>query len=148
MDTLDGMENIANRRVVTVQTNKMAEFNGVYDDSGKIIYEKNGIKVINKGVNEDNNAVIICVKNQNHGRMCIMAENIIINGYELRGTFLCANESGQKQVAFIYFKDEEWNDVEIVTPIEGEMSLQILLNESGKDMDYVMELSEHVSLIF
>ena len=148
VNTPDGSESIGSRRVVTIQTNKITEFSSSYDDSGEILYDGNGIKIVNKGINVDNTSAIICVENQSYGSLYIQAEDIVINGNEVSPAFLCANAVGQKQIGLIYFKDANWNDIEIGTAVDGEMTLQIYSKENESDAGYAIQVSETVKMTF
>ncbi len=129
---------------VTIDTNKKAEYKGNYDDSGEVLYESNGIKILYKGINEDNTAAILCAENHNYGNVYIHIDNIVINGYELNYTFFNFKETEQKQIRFIYFKDKDSNEVEIGEIEEGTMLMHIWAGESV-DKEYVFETMEELT---
>lgn len=80
----DTYDNIADTDCVLIKTSLYDQKDTKADDSGEVLYEKDGIKIIGKYVNDSDfwgAAVLLYVENNSDRNVVIQAENVSINGF-------------------------------------------------------------------
>ena len=80
----DSYDTIANTDCVLIKTSLFDQMDTKADDSGEVLYEKDGIKIIGKYVNDSDfwgAAILLYVENNSDRNVVIHAENVSINGF-------------------------------------------------------------------
>ena len=73
---------------VKLETSAAASFDYSYDDSGTLLYEENGIKIVCQGFNDDGNPIIYLYSTGELSEGCVVEEyEIYINGKKSRADF-------------------------------------------------------------
>lgn len=79
----DSWEDIAESEQIIVKTNMADQYTQTYDDTGEILYNKNGLKIVSKGLNSSilGTELLLYVENNSKENITIQADNVSINGF-------------------------------------------------------------------
>lgn len=80
----DSFDNIADTDCVLIKTSLYNQMDTKADDSGEVLYDKDGIKIIGKYVNDSDfwgAAILLYIENNTDKNVIIQADNVSINGF-------------------------------------------------------------------
>lgn len=80
----DTYDNIADTDCVLIKTSLYDQMDTKADDSGEVLYDKDGIKIIGKYVNDSDfwgAAILLYIENNSDKNVVIQADNVSINGF-------------------------------------------------------------------
>lgn len=111
---------------LTIKTSAFDKI-GARDDSGKVLYNENGFKVISKGITKDSmggDCVLLYIENNNDKTYGASLEYIAVNGYMLSSLFSETVYSGKYTVATldIYSHLLEENGITAIENVAFELS--------------------------
>lgn len=95
-----------------------------YDDSGKVIYDKNGIRIIAKGFSADASVlgpgVVVYIENNTKKDITVQTRDESVNGFMVGTYFSCEVCAGKRAVDCIVFSSTELdeNDIENFETVE------------------------------
>lgn len=124
--------------LISLPTSEAAHTQKV-DDSGDVIYEKNGIKVVCKGLKQDaiwDGTVVFYMENSSGQPISVYAENVSVNGYMQDVSLWSDLRDGTRIVDgmnLLDLSDLQLSSIDEVTEIE--LSLQIINADSWSKID-------------
>lgn len=118
--TTDDWETYLDTDPIQLNTSAAATYEYTYDDSGDIAYEKDGIKIVVKGLSQDEllgPSIVVYIENTGKKNITVQTREVSINGYMVEPIFSCDVVVGKHAVDTITFLDSELEENEI-TEIE------------------------------
>ncbi len=131
----DTFEEIAETDTITILTSVSDSFVQTYDDSGDVIYEKDKIRIIEKGIltNELFGPELrIYIENNSEKNITVQAQKVSVNGFMVEPIFSSEVSPGKKRNDGITFLDLE-DDIVAITQVE--LSFVILDTDSFEKID-------------
>lgn len=120
--TSDGWETIIDTDRIQVRTSAYDTYTYSYDDSGEVLYNANGVKIIAKGWSKGDwfdTGVIIYVENNSENTILVTTRDESVNGFMITGYLYSEVSPGKRAIDVINFlqsdlEDNEVGDVETV----------------------------------
>ena len=125
----ENWDEIAKSDLITLNTSA-APFEQPVDDSGDVLYDENGIKVVCKGLKQDviwDGTIVFYMENNNGQPITVYAENVSVNGF--------MQDAGL------------WSDLRNGTKIVDGMSLLDLSDLEIESIDEVKEIEFNLRII-
>ncbi len=138
-------DTIAETDPIIIPTSAKDTYVQNYDDSGDVLYDKNGIKIVNKGLAEDEffgPELRVYLENNTTQPITVQVRNVSVNGFMTDPVFSSDITPGKKAYDGISFFDMEENDIEKIEEVE--LSFHIFEMDSMDDIDD----SEPIKLTF
>ena len=115
--------------MIHIDTSSVDSYAQSYDDSGEIIYENEGIKIVSKGISEDSSfmgpSLILYVENNTENAITIQSRDVSINGFMVDPIFSCEIMSGKRAMDSITFMSSDIEENQIGSIDEIELSFHI-----------------------
>lgn len=95
-----------------------------YDDSGEVLVDANGIKIVGKGLSEDDSfwgpGVILYIENNSDQDVTIQARDVSVNGFMVQSSISENVVKGKKAISAVQFfnSDLEENSITDITDVE------------------------------
>ena len=95
-----------------------------FDDSGDVAYEGNDIKIVVKGLSEDDSifgpGIVVYLENNGKKDITVQARDVSVNGFMIDGIFSSSVASGKRAIDSITFmkSDLEENDITSIEDVE------------------------------
>ncbi len=123
---------------VTIRTSQYEDMDTVSNNEGALLYNKNGIKIVGKYVNEDTfwgSAVLLYVENTTSKNITVSCDDMSINGFMVNGIFVEEVYSGKYTFGdiTIFSTDLEENDITAIDTIE--LKFNIYESDTYKTID-------------
>ncbi len=115
---------------VIVTTSVYDGFEYMYDDSGELVYDEDDIKIVVKGLSENDSiwgpGIVVYIENNTDNVVMIQARDVSINGFMIDPIFSCDISAGKHAIDAITFmsSDLESNEIEQINTCE--LSFQIM----------------------
>lgn len=125
----ENWDEIAKSDLITLNTSA-APFEQPVDDSGDVLYDENGIKIVCKGLKQDiiwDGTIVFYMENNNGQPITVYAENVSVNGF--------MQDAGL------------WSDLRDGTKIVDGMSLLDLSDLEIENIDEVKEIEFNLRII-
>ncbi len=107
---------------IQLKTSVADTYNYVFDDNGEIVHDGNGVKIIVKGLSENDSimgpGIIVYVENQNEENLTIQTRNTSVNGFMIESYYSCDVGAGKHAIDSITFLSTEL-DENGITSIES-----------------------------
>ena len=121
-------------QLFTIHTTATEGFEYVFDDSGDVAYDENGIKIVIKGLSEDDSifgpGVIVYIENNSDDNVTVQARDVSINGFMIDPLFSSDIVAKKHAVDAITFMSSDLED-NAITQIESiELAFHIFETES------------------
>lgn len=134
----DNYNTLYETECVSIKTSLFDEMDTEVDDSGKELYNKNGIKIVGKYVDENSfwgTAVLLHIENKSGKNITVNCEDVSVNGYMVDGLFSSSVLKDKYAVdnLTIFSADLEENDIDKIENIE--FKIRIYDSETYKDID-------------
>ena len=110
--------------LIKLSTNLAEGFSQTYDDSGEVIYDENGIKIVYQGVNSDDSIfgpeAVLYIENNTEQTITVQSRDTSVNGFMMDPAFSPEITPGNKIVSGMTFmsSDLEANNVTDFETIE------------------------------
>jgi len=119
-DTYDG---IFDADPVTIQTSAFESMDSQAENTGNVLFEKDGIKIVGKYVEEDSfwgTAVLLYIENATDKNLTFSCEDMSINGFMVDPVFYAEVYAGKKAVEeiTIFSTDLEENNISAIEELE------------------------------
>lgn len=99
---------------VTVRTSAADTYSYSFDDSGEELYNENGLRVVSKGISEDDSVfgpgLVVFVENTTGQNITLQAKNVLVNGRAVDTIFSEDIRAGKRLVAAITFLSTSLED--------------------------------------
>ncbi len=132
----EDFDTIAETDPILIYTTAKDNYVQTYDDSGKVLYEKNGIRIIDKGLANDEffgPEIRVYIENNTTKAITVQVENVSVNGFMADPIFSSDISPGKKINDGISFLDLDENGIERIE--EAELSFNIFDMNSLDDID-------------
>ncbi len=119
----DTYKTIVDTDPVTIKTSAASYYTQKRDDSGKLLLDSNGIKIIYKGVNADGvfgKGYLLYIENNTKTPITVQTRSESVNGFMMSPVFSCDVMPGKASVDTLEFmtSDFEKNKIDKVTKVE------------------------------
>lgn len=109
---------------IQIKTSIADTYEYKYDDSGDLVYEGNGIKIVVKGLAEDDPVfgpgIVVYIENSSEKDITVQTRDVSVNGFMADATFSCDVAAGKRAVDTITFmkSDLEENGITVIEDVE------------------------------
>jgi hypothetical protein len=117
-------DEIVSTDVITVETSIADSYVQTYDDSGEVLVDTAGVKIIGKGLSVDDlfwgPGVILYIENNTDKDITVQVRDVSANGFMVDSTMSEDVVSGKKAMSAVQFysSDLEENSIEDITDVE------------------------------
>ena len=115
-------------------TDAPADFQQAYDDSGAVVLEQNGVKVVAQTADQENSFwgadIWFYLENNTEQSLTIQSETVSVNGFMTSPFFSCQVAPGKKAYSSMTFLDSELQDNNITEISELELSFRVVDSET------------------
>lgn len=129
----ESWETVADSEPITLTTSAYGNYQQTYDDSGDLLYDNNGIKIISKGIFTDDPIfgpeVLLYIENNSDKNVTIQARNTSINGFMVDPTMSAEVAAGKKAIDDITFLNSDLEENQITDIETIETSFHIFLTD-------------------
>lgn len=130
---------------ITLNTSAAGTYTQTYDDSGEVVYDTNGIKVVAKSAGDEflGKGVTFYLENNTDQHIVVNGENISVNGYMMTDLFYSDLAPHSHAIDTLTLLDSELTDNSIDTIEEVELSLRITDYDSYDNIDTTSPITLH-----
>lgn len=125
----DSWSDSIDTEMIHVETSCANSYTQSYDDSGEVICESNGIKIISRGISEDTSimgpSLALYIENNSEDAITIQARNVSINGFMVQTVFSCEVMPGKKAIDAVTFMKSDIEENQIKSIDEVEISFHV-----------------------
>lgn len=125
-----------------IQLETSAAANHVYsfDDSGEVLCEEDGVKIVSKGVFEDDedgkSGALVYVQNDSGENITVQVRDVSVNGFMIDAVFSTEVVNGKRALNKIEFKQSELENNDIASVEVIELYFHVFNTEDwGEDFD-------------
>lgn len=134
----DTYDTIKNTDCITIKTSLYDKMDTKADDSGEVLYDEGGIKIIGKYVNDSDfwgAAVLLYVENNTDKNVIVQADNVSINGFTFDSAIFSATVyAGKKSYDDITLFSSELEENGITSVDEVSLKFKVLDADSYKEI--------------
>ncbi len=119
--TSDDFETVAETDPIVINTSAKDTYVQTFDDSGDVVYEKDGIRIIDKGLATDEffgPEIRLYIENNTAKAITVQVQNVSVNGFMVEPIFSSDISPGKKINDGIMFVDLEENEIEKIKDVE------------------------------
>ena len=114
---------------IQIKTSIADTYEYTYDDSGDLAYEGNSIKIVVKGLAEDESifgpSIVVYIENTGDKDVTVQARDVSINGFMVDAIFSCDVVAGKRAVDAITFMGSDLEENEITAIEDIELSFHV-----------------------
>lgn len=114
---------------IQIKTSIADTFEYAYDDSGKLAYEGNGVKIVVKGLAKDESifgpSLVVYIENTGDKDVTVQARDVSINGFMVDAMFSCDVVADKRAVDTITFMETDLEENEITAIEDVELSFHV-----------------------
>lgn len=141
-------EDYLDTQQIQVKTSAAEDYAYSFDDSGEVAYEGNDMKVVVKGLAEDESlfgpSIVVYIENNSEKDITVQTEGVSINGFMVDAMFSSDVMIGKRAVDTITFMDTDLEENEITEITDVELSFHIF---DCSDWETIVD-TETVSMTF
>ncbi len=130
----DSWEDFTDSELITIATSASGSYEQSYDDSGEVVYDENGIKIVSKGIAEDGSllgpALYLYIENNSDQDITIQSKDTSINGFMVEPVLSSEIVAGKKSIDTMVFLSSDLTDNGIESIDEIETSFHIFTTEN------------------
>jgi len=126
-DTTD-WETYLDTEPIQIKTSIADTFEYTYDDSGDLAYEGNDVKIVVKGLSEDDifgPRIVVYIENNGDKDITVQTRDVSINGFMVEPLFSCDVAAGKRAVNAITFMETDLEENGITAIENVEMSFHV-----------------------
>lgn len=125
----DSWDTVMDSEIVRILTSAADGFEYNFDESGALVYDERGIRIVIKGVSMDDSilgpSVLVYIYNYGNEEITVQARNVSLNGFMVDHIFSCTVNPGKRAVDTITFLSSDLKKNEIETIEELELSFHV-----------------------
>lgn len=114
---------------IQLKTSAADTFEYVYDDSGELAYGGNGVKIVVKGLAEDESifgpSIVVYIENTGDKDVTVQTRDVSVNGFMVDTMFSCDVVAGKRAIDSITFMRSGLEENEITAIEDVELSFHI-----------------------
>lgn len=127
--TAEDWEDYLNTPLIQLKTAAAASYQYAFDDSGDLLYSGDGIKIVAKGLSEDQSifgpSIVVYIENNSGRDITVQTRDVSINGFMAEAIFSSDVLTGKRAVDAITFLSSDLEENEITSFDEVELSFHI-----------------------
>lgn len=110
--------------LIKLKTSAADTYTYAFDDSGSVAYEANGIKIVVKGLSDNDSflgpSIIVYIENTSNNNITVQARKVSVNGFMIDPIFSSDVVAGKRAIDSITFmtSDLEDNDISVIETVE------------------------------
>ncbi len=122
--TTEGWNEYLDTDLIQIKTSLAADHEYTFDDSGEVLYEKNDVRIIARGISADDSifgpGLILYIENLGKKSITVQAQDVSVNGFMIDHSLSSEVSAGKRTVdALTFFQsDLEENDIDKITDAE------------------------------
>ena len=122
--TTDGWDDYLDTDAITVETSAAATYTQTIDDSGEVLYDSDGIKIVGKGLSSDDSifgpGLIIYIENNSDTDRTVQVRDTSVNGFMIDTVMSQDGVAGKKSITAVTFLSSslEENSITDITSVE------------------------------
>lgn len=115
---------IKDTEIYTIETSAAANYTQEVDDSGEVLVETSGIKIVGKGLSADDSfwgpGLILYIENNSDQNITVQVRDVSVNGYMVEAMMSEDVVNGKKAITAVQFfsSDLEENQITDITDVE------------------------------
>ena len=130
----DSWDKIVDPDCITIRTSKYDSMDTEADDSGNVLYDADGIKIVGKYVDEDSfwgKSIVLYIENNTDKNFTVRVDDLSVNGFTIDEYFSSEVYAGKKAIDEITLmsSDLEENDIKEIK----EVSLKFRVTDENYD---------------
>ena len=141
-------DDIFDSDMIQLRTSAADSYEYAFDDSGEVAYEGNGIKVVIKGLDEEDSifgpGVVVHISNESDKAITVQTRDVSVNGFMLDPIFSSDVAAGKNAIDSITFMSSQLTENEIESIEDVELSFHII---DAKSWDTIQD-TETVKITF
>ena len=120
----ESWDTIVDTDVITINTSIASTYTQAVDDSGEILIEEGGVKIVGKGLSDDDSVwgpgVILYIENNSEKDVTVQVRDVSINGFMVDSSMSTDIVAGKKAMSAVQFfsTDLEENAITDITDVE------------------------------
>lgn len=120
----ESWEDIVDTDMIKIETEAAGSYTQTYDDSGEVLVDTNGVKIVGKGLSTDDSfwgpGVILYIENNTNEDVTIQVRDVSINGTMVDSTMSEDVVAGKKAISAVQFfsTDLEENSITDIKDVE------------------------------
>lgn len=120
----DSWDDIVDTDVISISTSIAEGFIQNYDDSGEVLVDSNGVRIVGKGLSTDDSfwgpGLILYVENNSKQNITVQVRDVSINGFMVDSSMSVDVVVGKKAISAVQFysSDLEENGIDDISDIE------------------------------
>lgn len=120
----ESWDEIVDTDVITVETSIAESYTQTYDDSGEVLVDTDGIKIVGKGLSDEDSfwgpGVILYIENNSDQNVTIQVRDVSVNGFMVDSSMSEDVVAGKKAMSAVQFfsTDLEENSIDDITDVE------------------------------
>ena len=108
---------------ISLKSANADKYNYVFDDSGTLVYDENGIKIVVKGLESSgygDQSVVVYIENNTQNVITVQARDVSVNGFMISPIFSTTVSAGKHAISDVNFMSYalEENDIESIENVE------------------------------
>lgn len=136
----DTWEDYYNSPMIQLKTTNADTYDYSFDDSGDVVHDEDGIKIVVKGLSEDDSifgpGVVVYIENNSNQNITIQAQDVSINGFMIESIFSSDVLVGKHAVDSITFFSSDLEENEITQIETIELTFHIFNTETWDTITY------------
>ena len=120
----ESWDTIVDTDVIALETSIASTYTQVVDDSGEVLVEEGGVKIIGKGLSADDSfwgpGVILYIENNSEKDVTVQVRDVSVNGFMVDSSMSTDVVAGKKAMSAVQFfsTDLEENTITDITDVE------------------------------
>ena len=114
---------------IQLKTSIADTYEYTFDDSGSLAYDGNGVKIVIKGLAEDESifgpSIVVYMENNSDKDITVQTRDVSINGFMVNAMFSCNVVAGKKAVDTITFMESDLSENDITAINDVELSFHV-----------------------
>ena len=127
--TTEGWDTYLDTDQIQLKTSIADTYEYTFDDSGDVAYDADGIKIVIKGLSEDQSifgpGIEVYLENNRGEGFTVQTRDVSVNGFMVDAMFSCNVMPGKKAVDTITFMDSQLEENEITGIEDVELSFHV-----------------------
>lgn len=120
----ESWDDVADTEVIKVDTSAAGSYTQTYDDSGEVLVDADGVKIVGKGLSADGSfwgpGVILYIENNTEKDITVQVRDVSVNGFMVDSSMSEDVVAGKKALSAVQFfsTDLESNSITDITDVE------------------------------
>lgn len=130
--TSEDWSTVLDTDLIQVQTSLAGTYAQTYDDSGEIVLDQDGIKIVYKGMEDSlmGPSMVFYIENNTDTKITVQQRSMSIDGFMIDGIFSPEVMPGKRAVHGITIFNSDLEENGIETPVSAELSFHIFQSDN------------------